>query len=82
LAVCDDCRGARKTSAPALARWLLGLDIAATLAARMAHGLGHLSVGAAAAAWPALALVGSYELLMTVIRSSQAALLAARHSGE
>jgi hypothetical protein len=29
---------------------------------------------AAVAAWPALALVGSYELLLTVIRSSQAAL--------
>jgi hypothetical protein len=26
---------------PALARWLLGLGIAATLAANVAHGLGH-----------------------------------------
>ncbi len=46
--------------------------IAATLAANVAHGLGHGAVGAAVAAWPAVALVGSYELLMTVIRSSQA----------
>ena len=63
----------RKTPVPALARWLLGLGIAATLAANVAHGLGHGPVGAAVAAWPAVALVGSYELLMMVIRNSQAA---------
>jgi hypothetical protein len=62
----------RKTTVPALARWLLGLGIAATLAANVTHGLGHGLVGAAVAAWPAVALVGSYELLMMVIRSSQA----------
>jgi hypothetical protein len=50
------------------------LGIAATLAANVAHGLGHGPVGAAVAAWPAVGLVGSYELLMIVIRSSQAAL--------
>src|ERR1700734_598750 len=61
----------RKTQVPALARWLLGLGIAATLAANVAHGLGHGLTGAAVAAWPAIALVGSYELLMVVIRSSQ-----------
>jgi hypothetical protein len=63
----------RKTPVPALARWLLGLGIAATLAANVAHGLGHGPVGAAVAAWPAVALAGSYELFMMVIRSSQAA---------
>jgi hypothetical protein len=63
----------RKTPVPALARWLLGLGIAATLAANVAHGLGHGPLGAAVAAWPAVALVGSYELLMLVIRNSQAA---------
>ena len=63
----------RKTPAPALARWLLGLGIAAMLAANVAHGLGHEAVGAAVAAWPAVALVGSYELLMMVVRGSQAA---------
>ena len=61
----------RKTPVPALARWLLGLGIAATLAANVAHGLGHGLTGAAVAAWPAVALVGSYELLMMVIHSSQ-----------
>ena len=65
-----DC-ARRRTPVPALARWLLGLGIAATLAANVAHGLGHGLAGAAVAAWPAVALVGSYELLMMVIRSSQ-----------
>src|SRR5690348_17671748 len=60
------------TARPALARWLLGLRIAATLAANVAHGLGHGLTGAVVGAWPAVALVGSYELLMMVIRSSQA----------
>jgi hypothetical protein len=54
-----------------LARWLLGLGIAATLAANVAHGLGHGPVGAAMAAWPAIALVGSYELFMTIIRGTR-----------
>ena len=40
-------------------------------AANMAHGLGHGSVGAAVAAWPTVALVGSYELLMMASRGSQ-----------
>jgi Protein of unknown function (DUF2637) len=62
----------RKIPVPALARWLLGLGIAATLAANIAQGMGHGLAGAAVAAWPAVALVGSYELLMMVIRTSQA----------
>ena len=61
----------RKTPVPGLARWLLGLGIAATLASNVAHGLGHGLIGAAVAAWPAVALIGSYELLMLVIRSAQ-----------
>jgi hypothetical protein len=60
----------RKTPVPAFARWLLGLGIAATLAANVVHGMGHGAAGAGVAAWPAVALVGSYELLMMVIRSS------------
>jgi hypothetical protein len=61
----------RRVQVPGLARWLLGLGIGATLAANVAHGLGHSLVGAAVAAWPAVALIGSYELLMMVIRSAQ-----------
>ena len=70
MVVLDSAR--RKMRVPVLARWLLGLGIAATLAANVAHGLGHGPVGAVVAAWPAVAMVGSYELLMLVIRSSQA----------
>jgi hypothetical protein len=61
----------RKAPVPALARWLLGLGIARPLAANVAHGLGHGLIGAVVAAWPAVTLIGSYELLMMVIRSSQ-----------
>ena len=61
----------RKVRVPPLARWLLGLGIAATLAANVAHGLGHGPSGAVVAAWPGRALVGSYELLMVIIRSGQ-----------
>jgi len=61
----------RKVPVPPLARWLLGLGIAATLAANVAHGLGLGPAGAIVAAWPAVALVGSYELLMMIIRSGQ-----------
>lgn len=56
---------------PALASWLLGMGIISTLAANVAHGLGHGIIGAAVAAWPAVALVGSYELLMVIIRGAQ-----------
>jgi hypothetical protein len=61
----------RNTPVPVFARWLPGLGITATLVANVVHGLGHGLMGAAVAAWPAVALVGSYELLMMVIRSSQ-----------
>ena len=52
---------------PALARWLLGLGIAAALTANMAQGWSHGPVGAVVAAWPAAGLVGSYELLVWLI---------------
>jgi hypothetical protein len=35
----------RKTPVPALALWLLGLGVAATLAANVAHGLGQGPIG-------------------------------------
>jgi Protein of unknown function (DUF2637) len=57
---------------PSLARWLLGLGIAATLTVNMAQGLSHGPVGAVVAAWPAVSLVGSYELLLWLIRTSGA----------
>ena len=57
---------------PSLARWLLGLGVAATLTANMAQGWSHGPVGAVVAAWPAVSLVGSYELLVWLIRTSGA----------
>jgi hypothetical protein len=55
---------------PGLARWLLALGIAATLAANVAQGWSHGPVGAVVAAWPAASLVGSYELLVWLIRTA------------
>src|ERR1700727_3860160 len=69
MVMLDSCR--RGAAVPSLARWLLGLGIAATLAANVAHGLGHGPIGAAVGAWPAVALVGSYELLMMIIRGAR-----------
>jgi hypothetical protein len=57
---------------PALARWLLALGIVATLAANVAQGWSHGPVGAVIAAWPAVSLVGSYELLVWIIRTAAA----------
>ena len=69
---------------PSLARWLLGLGIAATLAANMAQGWSHGLVGAVIAAWPGVSLVGSYELLVWLIRMSGTAGLrpSAGHLGD
>jgi len=61
-----------RVPAPPLARWLLGLGIAATLTANMAQGWSHGPVGAIVAAWPAVSLVGSYELLVRLIRTPSA----------
>ena len=61
---------------PGLARWLLALGILATLAANVAHGWSHGPVGAAVAAWPAASLVGSYELLLWLIRTASAGAVA------
>jgi hypothetical protein len=58
---------------PALARWVPGAGIVATVGANLAHGLGHGPIGALVSAWPALALVGSFELLATLIRTGHQA---------
>jgi hypothetical protein len=59
----------RHQPVPPLARWCLGAGILATIGANLAHGLGHGPIGALVSAWPALALAGSFELLMTLIRT-------------
>ena len=61
-----------RVPAPFLARWLLGVGIVATLTVNMAQGWSHGPVGAMVAAWPAVSLVGSYELLIWLVRTSGA----------
>lgn len=60
----------RDRAVAALAHWCLGAGIVATICANLAHGLGHGPIGALVSAWPALALAGSFELLMLLIRNS------------
>jgi hypothetical protein len=80
MVILDSAR--RGVQVPTLARWLLGLGIVTTLGANVAHGLGHGIIGAAVAAWPAVALVGSNELLMMIIRGAQTPMAAPRpHDG-
>src|SRR5260370_24339756 len=57
----------RKVPVRALARRLLGLGVAATPAANVAHGLGDGLAGAPLAAWPTGGLVGSHEPLLMII---------------
>ena len=47
------------------------MGIVATVGANLAHGVGHGPVGTLVSAWPALALVGSFELLMMLIRTGR-----------
>jgi hypothetical protein len=61
----------RNQRVPWLAAWSLGVGIVATIGANVAHGLGHGPIGALVSAWPALALVGSYELLMAILRADR-----------
>lgn len=54
---------------PLLARFALGMGIAATVAVNILHGLAHGPIGALVAAWPAVTLVLVVELLMGMIRA-------------
>jgi hypothetical protein len=67
MALLDAAR--RKAAAPPLARWLLALGIAGTAFANVYSGLSCGALGAAVAAWPAVVFVGSYELLILIIRA-------------
>jgi hypothetical protein len=57
----------RSHPVPRLALCSLAAGIVATVGANLAHGLGHGPVGALVSAWPALALVGSFELSPGVV---------------
>lgn len=65
-----------RETAPRLAWWLLGAGIVATLAVNVLAGAEAGPLGAVIAAWPALAFVGCYELVMILVRAS------ARRAGE
>jgi hypothetical protein len=69
MVILDANRGHRPV--PGLAKWSLGVGIVATIGTNLAHGVGHGAVGALVSAWPAVALVGSYELLMALIRTER-----------
>lgn len=56
--------GRRNHPVARLALWSLGAGIVATVGANLAHGLGHGPVGALVSAWPALALVRSFEFVV------------------
>jgi len=60
----------RNQRVPRLALWSLGAGILATVGANLAHGMGHGPIGALVSTWPALALVGSFELLMLLVRNA------------
>lgn len=62
----------RRVKAPALAWWLLGAGVLATLGANVAHGWQYGPVGIAVAGWPALVAVGSFEMLARLIRGGRA----------
>ncbi|MEU9018576.1 DUF2637 domain-containing protein [Actinomadura sp. NPDC048394] len=62
--------GRRSRPAPALAWWSLAAGIVATVGANVVHGAAHGVIGALISAWPALALIGSFKLLMILIRNA------------
>jgi len=62
---------AARTGAPvALARCMLWLGIAATVAANVAYGLPYGPVGAVVSAWPAVAFIGTAEMALGMVRAS------------
>jgi len=70
LVLLHEARNQRQ--APALARLMLALGVGATVAANVAYGLGYGVLGAAISAWPAVAFIGSVEMLMGLVRSGRA----------
>jgi hypothetical protein len=57
--------------APALARLMLWLGIAATIGANIAYGAGYGLLGALISAWPAVAFIGVVEIAMQLVRRSR-----------
>jgi DNA-binding CsgD family transcriptional regulator len=59
--------------APALARGMLGLGVAATVAANVAYGAGFGWPGALISAWPAVAFIGAVEMALGLVRRARVA---------
>ena len=57
---------------PWLARVMLGLGVAATLAANVGYGAPYGLSGELLSGWPAVAFVGSVEMLLSMIRRTRA----------
>lgn len=68
MAVLDAAR--HREAVPGLAWWMLAAGIGATLAVNVLAGLPGGWLSAVIASWPALAFVGCYELLMTLVRAA------------
>jgi hypothetical protein len=75
MVLLNDAR--RGLDAHPLAWFALWLGIAATLTVNVVSGQAYGAVGAVVAAWPAVALILSYELLMIIVRRSASAAPAA-----
>jgi hypothetical protein len=58
---------------PWLARVMLGLGVAATLAANVAYGAPYGLAGELLSGWPAIAFVGSVEMVLGMVRRSRPA---------
>ncbi|MET8142723.1 DUF2637 domain-containing protein [Sphaerisporangium sp. NPDC005288] len=61
----------KRRRAPWHAWGLLIIGVCATVGANVANGLGHGIVGAIVAGWPALVAVGSFELLIRLLRDGR-----------
>jgi hypothetical protein len=69
LVLLHEARNAR--TAPARAWLMLGLGVAATLAANVLSGLPDGWLNACISAWPAVAFVGAVEMVMWMIRKAR-----------
>jgi hypothetical protein len=80
LAMLLEARAGR--TAPVLARVMLGLGVAATVAANVAFGAADGQIGAVISAWPAIAFIGCAELLIGSIRRARPVPVSANTGGQ
>jgi Protein of unknown function (DUF2637) len=69
LVMLHEARNRRQ--APPLARFMLALGVAATVAANVAYGSGFGALGAVISAWPAVAFIGAVEMVMGMVRRAR-----------